>query len=440
MSRSATICGPGTLEGEISVPGDKSISHRVAILASLADGTSTIEGYASGEDCLSTLACLRRLGVTIESTANRLKIQGSGLYGYKPLELPAQLHVGNSGSTIRMISGALAAQPFTSVLTGDSTICRRPMGRVIKPLELMGCRVTARDGGFPPLEIHGNRLRAIDYQSSIASAQVKSCVLIAGLFAEGVTSVTEPGDSRNHTELMLPEFGVSVLVDGRRIRVEGSARLKPVSYRVPGDSSSAAFFAAAAAMTPGSRLLVRSINLNPTRTGILEVLHLLGARVEVMNSRTEHREIVGDISITGGQLRSESTGTVIRGDIIPRIIDELPLVAVLATQTEGRVEVRDARELRVKESDRIRTIADGLRSFGGLVEEYEDGFAINGPQKLKGTEVLAAGDHRIAMALSIAAITAEGRTRISGAECVGVSFPEFFEILRSVSNGASIET
>jgi 3-phosphoshikimate 1-carboxyvinyltransferase len=427
------------LEGQVSVPGDKSISHRTAILASLAEGTSTIAGYATGADCQSTLNCIRRLGVAVEQSPDTVTIHGEGLYGYRPASLPASLDVGNSGSTIRMMSGVLAAQKFVSILDGDSSIRRRPMSRIIKPLQLMGARIDSQDNGLPPLTIHGGALHPIDYSSPISSAQVKSCVLLAGLFAEGTTSFAEPADSRNHTELMLPHFGAHLRIEDRRISVKGPASLVPVSYKVPGDFSSAAFFVAAAAMRPGSKLVVKSVNLNPTRTGFLEVIESLGADIERINVREEHGEIVGDLCISGSALRSVARGTVIRGEIIPRIIDELPVLAVLATQTEGRIEVRDARELRVKETDRVKAIANGIRAMSGVVEEFEDGFAISGPQKLVGGRTDAKGDHRIAMALSIAALSAEGRTDIAGADCVGISFPEFFDILRSVLKGASVE-
>jgi 3-phosphoshikimate 1-carboxyvinyltransferase len=438
MSRSRTIYGPGIVKGEIKIPGDKSISHRAAILASLAEGTSRIRGFSTAADCSATLSCVRRLGIAVESQGDSILIHGAGLRGYKPSVDPVRLDAGNSGSTMRMMSGVLAAQRFSSILDGDSSLRRRPMRRVIVPLELMGARISAHDGEFPPVEIEGRHLKPIDYVSPVSSAQVKSCVLLAGLFADGTTRVTEPALSRNHSELMLPIFGAELIAEGGSIGVSGPAVLSPVSYNVPGDASSAAFFCAAAAMIPGSELLIRGVNLNPTRIEFVRVLEQLGAAIERERQAEEHGEIVGDLRIGYRQLRTERGGISIRGSMIPAMIDELPMLAVVATQTEGRLEIRDARELRIKESDRIRSIAAGIRALGGEVEEFEDGLGVNGPQKLTGGRVSADGDHRIAMALAIAALAADGPTEIVDADCADVSFPEFFHLLESVLDKGSL--
>jgi 3-phosphoshikimate 1-carboxyvinyltransferase len=438
MSRSRTIYGPGIVKGEIKVPGDKSISHRAAILASLAEGTSRIRGFSTAADCSATLSCVRKLGIEVESQGDSILIHGAGLNGYKPAGDPVHLDAGNSGSTIRMMSGVLAAQRFSSILDGDSSLRRRPMRRVIVPLELMGARIRARDADFPPVEIDGRQLKPIDYVSPVSSAQVKSCVLLAGLFARGTTRVTEPAQSRNHSELMLPVFGAQLTADGESVAVTGPAVLSPVRYTVPGDASSAAFFCAAAAMIPGSELLIRRVNLNPTRTEFFRVLQQLGAAIERERQAEEHGEIIGDLRIGYRQLRTERAGISIRGPMIPALIDELPMLAVVATQAEGRVEIRDARELRIKESDRIRSIAAGIRALGGEVEEFEDGLAVSGPQKLTGGRVSADGDHRIAMALSIAALAADGATEIVDADCADVSFPEFYQLLESVLDKGSL--
>jgi len=439
MSRSRTIHGPATLNGSIIVPGDKSISHRAAILASLAVGVTAIEGFSSADDCLSTLDCIRVLGIPVERLGTSIKISGRGLDGYRPSEVPLRLDAGNSGSTIRMLAGVLAAQRFTSVIDGDQSLRSRPMARIIEPLTRMGAIIHSRERSRPPLTIHGHRLSPITYTSPVASAQVKSCILLAGLFGEGTTSVTEPAQSRNHTELMLPEFGANVRICGLTTEVDGPAALRSTSYNVPGDVSSAAFFAAAGAMQPDSDLTIRGVNLNPTRTGFLDVLESLGARIERTRVREQHGELVGDLQIRGGGLRAPKGGTLIGGSLIPGLIDELPILAVVATRTEGRIEVRDARELRVKESDRIAAITRCLRSLGGRVEELEDGFAIEGPQQLRGAPVESCGDHRIAMAACIAGLAADGTTTISDGDCASVSFPEFYNVVKSVVSGGAVE-
>ena len=434
MSRSIRIKGSACINGISSVPGDKSISHRVAMLASIANGQSTISGFASSADCQASLDCIRRLGIRVDERESSIIINGRGLFGYQPSESPVLLDAGNSGSTIRMLSGILAGQRFTSRFTGDSSLTHRPMARIIEPLIMMGARVEGTNGSFAPLTIQGQRLKGVSYNTPVASAQVKSCVLLAGLLAEGNTTISEPAASRDHTELMLKEFGAAAQSSSpQKVSVEGLHQLRPVHYRVPGDVSSAAFLVAAASVLPDSKLLLRDIGLNPTRTAFLDVLKELGATISTLNVREQHGELVGDITVSASQLAVDDNGLVLGGTIIPNIIDEIPILAVVATQVEGRLEVRDARELRVKESDRIRTVAEGIRSLGGEIEELEDGFAIDGPQRLRGGRVETMGDHRIAMAFAIAGLIAEGTTEIVDAECAAVSFPEFYETLAKLS-------
>ncbi|HZM87347.1 MAG TPA: 3-phosphoshikimate 1-carboxyvinyltransferase [Blastocatellia bacterium] len=425
------VKGPARISGSLKVPGDKSISHRVALLASIARGASRITGFASSADCRATVDCIRKLGIVVhEDPVSGLVIHGEGLFGYRPEQSIVHLDAGNSGSTIRMLSGLLAGQRFTSVITGDASLRRRPMARIIEPLGLMGARIEATAANLAPLTIHGRNLQSINYASPVASAQVKTCVLFAGLLAEGSTVVSEPAVSRNHTELMLREFGATV--DDSKlgtVSVDGLRELTPLDYRVPGDLSSAAFFIAAASVLPDSSLVLREVNLNPTRTAFVDVLKELGANVITGDDRAQHGELVGDIVVSSARLRSARRDTLLSGAIIPNLIDEVPILAVVATQVEGRVEIRDARELRIKESDRIRTVAEGIRSLGGEIEEFEDGFAINGPQKLRGGRVKTAGDHRIAMAFAIAGLIAEGTTEIIDADCASVSFPEFYDSL-----------
>lgn len=432
MSRSVRIEGPARLRGSLKLPGDKSISHRITMLASVAAGTSRITGLASSADCRATLGCIRKLGIRAEERDSELLIHGNGLFGYRPSESPVHLDAGNSGSTIRMLSGLLAGQRFASEIDGDASLRRRPMARIIEPLSRMGARIEAASGNFAPLIINGADLRAIGYASPVASAQVKTCVLLAGLLAAGRTTFTEPAQSRNHTELMLKEMGARVDFDRLgTVTVEGLQPLNPVEYHVPGDMSSAAFFIAAASVLPDSELLIENVNVNPTRTAFIEVLESLGANIEKRNVRQQHGEAVGNLVVTTRKLTS-AHGAILSGNIIPNLIDEIPILAVVATQAEGRIEVRDARELRIKESDRIRTVADGIRAMGGQIEEFEDGFAVEGPQRLSGGRVETKQDHRIAMAFSVAGMLATGITEIVDADCAGVSFPGFFETLASL--------
>jgi 3-phosphoshikimate 1-carboxyvinyltransferase len=382
---------------------------------------------------------VRRLGIEVEVNGREVVIHGQGLRGLAPAETPASLDAQNSGSTIRMISGILAGQRFTTVIDGDSSLRRRPMRRIIEPLTLMGARITARDENYAPLRIIGGGLRAIDFTSGVASAQVKTCVLFAGLYADGRTTFREPSMSRNHSELMLKEFGARLdQHDDGSLSIEGGAELQAVEYRVPGDLSSAAFFLAGASALAGSEVTVSDVSLNSTRTGFLAVLKYLGADVELSNVRSEHGEHIGDLRLNGGQLKTEADGLVLDGEIIPHIIDEIPILAVLATQVEGRIEVRDARELRIKESDRIQTVVAGIRAMGGVIDEFEDGFAVSGPQQLSGARIETDGDHRIAMAFAIAGLMAEGKTEIIDADCAAVSFPEFYDLLESLAGEGRI--
>lgn len=434
------ITGPARVRGSLKVPGDKSISHRVAMLASIASGPSRITGFASSIDCRTTLDCIRRLGIRVEDDdGSRLVIHGEGLFGYRPAGQTVQLNAGNSGSTIRMLSGLLAGQRFTSEMTGDASLCRRPMARIIEPLGLMGARIDATNTNFAPLTIHGRKLKAISYASPAASAQVKTCVLFAGLLAEGRSVLREPAPSRDHTELMLREFGA--LVEGSpggATAIEGLQELTPLDYHVPGDVSSAAFFIAAASLLPDSEVVLQRVNLNPSRTAFLDVLRDLGASIETQDLREQHGELAGDIVVSSAGLRSAPEGTLLSGAIIPNIIDEIPILAVVATQVEGRVEFRDAKELRIKESDRVRTVADSIRSLGGEIEEFEDGFAITGPQRLTGGRVETSGDHRIAMAFAIAGLLAAGSTEIIDAASAGVSFPEFYDSLAMLTGPGTV--
>ncbi|MFY9607576.1 MAG: 3-phosphoshikimate 1-carboxyvinyltransferase [Blastocatellia bacterium] len=440
MSRSMRIHGRSHIRGELSIPGDKSISHRVAMLASIADGASRVTGFSTSIDCQATLDCIERLGTKIERSSNELLIRGNGLLPFRPERVPVMLQAGNSGSTVRMLSGLLAAQPFDSEIDGDASLRRRPMTRIIEPLTLMGAQIEAANGSHAPLRIRGQALLGITYASRVASAQVKSCVLFAGLLAEGRTTFSEPAPSRNHTELMLNEFGARIeRAETNAWSVEGGFRLNPVHYQVPGDVSSAAFFIAAAAALRDSDVALPGVGLNPTRTALLDVLSDLGANVAIRNVSERHGEAVGDLHATTSELRAASGGTTLAGGVIANLIDEVPILAVLATQVEGRVEVRDAGELRIKESDRIRTIVDGIRSLGGDIEEFEDGFAIFGPQRLRGGKVESAGDHRIAMAFAVAGLLAEGTTEILDADCAVVSFPGFYEALASVTEPGSVE-
>jgi len=413
------------------LPGDKSISHRYAMLAALADGTSELRHFSAAADCHSTLACMQALGADVKTEKDTVRITGHGSQGLR--ESRKALDAGNSGTTMRLLAGILAGQKFSSKLTGDASLQKRPMKRVVAPLREMGADIRARDDNFAPLEIRGAKLRAIDYKMPMASAQVKSAVLLAGLFADGITSVTEPARTRDHTELALDEFGVHVEKDGRTIRVHGlagdhgNAQLRPRSLDVPGDLSSAVFFIAAASLLPDSNILIHNVGLNPTRTAILDLFAEMGASISMVSLKTSHGEVIGDLSVKGAALK----GGVIEGSRIPLVIDELPMLAALGPYTEQGIEIRDAAELRVKESDRIAALAENLRRMGATVEERPDGLRIEGREagRLHGAEIEPHGDHRIAMAFAIAGLAADGPTVIRDSGCAAVSFPAFFQEL-----------
>jgi 3-phosphoshikimate 1-carboxyvinyltransferase len=423
----------GTITGAVELPGDKSISHRYAIISALAEGVSEIRNYASSADCHSTLECLRRLGIEIDENKERVRITGNGLAGLK--ESRRALDAENSGTTIRMLSGVLSGQPFTSTLTGDSSLRRRPMRRVIEPLRQMGAQIKSEEGDRAPIEIRGGNLHAIDYTTPIPSAQVKSAILLAGLFADGVTTVRESVATRDHTELALREFGARIEGPKGTIGIHGRPKLTARQLTVPGDLSGAVFLIGAALILPGSSLMLHNVGLNPTRSRVLDFLISIGAPIKLATLQMRGAELVGDVSVHDAPLE----GGAISGTQVAEMIDELPMLAALGPFTEKGIEIHDAKELRVKESDRIATIAEGLRRMGAKVEEFPDGLRVEGRSagKLRGAKVESEGDHRIAMALSVAALGAEGNTTIGDAECVGVSFPEFFKILEKLRGNES---
>lgn len=414
------------LHGEIRLPGDKSISHRYAMLAALAEGTSRIRHYSTGADCRSTLRCLQALGIRISNENDTVCVEGAGLDGLK--EPAHMLDAGNSGSTIRMLTGILAAQPFTSRIGGDESLSRRPMRRIMTPLTEMGAEIHAREGQFPPLEIHGRPLRGIDYTLPVPSAQVKTCLLFAGLYASGETVVREPVRTRDHTELALRHFGAGIAVEGKTIRIRSRPRLQSRELSVPGDLSSAAFFLVAALIVPESELMIEDVGLNPTRSALLDFLASIGAQVNITRLRETAGELVGDIRIRHSRLK----GGVIEGAMTAALIDEIPVLAVLGAVTEEGLTVRDAAELRIKETDRIATVEQNFRRMGLDIQTTPDGMRIPGRQKFRGGEVDSFGDHRIAMAFAVAGLAADGETLVHGAEAAAVSFPEFFTVLREI--------
>ncbi|MCM3719322.1 3-phosphoshikimate 1-carboxyvinyltransferase [Fictibacillus phosphorivorans] len=417
------------LNGTIKVPGDKSISHRSVMFGSIAEGKTTINGFLTGEDCLSTISCFKKLGVNIVQDGEHVTVEGSGISGLK--QSSDDLYVGNSGTTIRLMLGILANTSFSSVLTGDESIAKRPMNRVTKPLREMGAEIEGNEeGNKVPLHIKGGNVKGIHYHSPIASAQVKSAILLAGLQGEGTTSVTEPLKSRDHTERMLEAFGVELKSDNLTVSIDGGQQLKGTHIEVPGDISSAAFFLVAGAIVPESTITLQKVGLNPTRTGILDVLHDMGAEISYENVNEEASEPYGDLVVKTSSLK----GTVIEGDVIPRLIDEIPIIALAATQAEGETIIKDAQELRVKETDRIETVVNELQKMGAQIEATEDGMIIHGKSPLKGASVQSYGDHRIGMMLSIAACLAEGETTLDQSEAVAVSYPSFFDQLQRLSN------
>lgn len=419
----------GPLRGEISVPGDKSISHRAVMFGALANGTTEITHFLQGADCLSTIDCFRRMGIDIENTPSRILIHGKGLRG---LSAPSSaLDVGNSGTTLRLISGILSGQDFKVLLDGDASIRRRPMKRIMTPLSMMGAKIGSLKGnGCAPLHIKGQALHAIHYQSPVASAQVKSCVLLAGLYADGTTRVIEPALSRNHTELMLHFFGAQVHSEGTTASIQPSPALEGRFIQVPGDISSAAYFIAAALLIPGSEVLIRNVGVNPTRDGILRVCQAMGADITRLNERSDSGEPTADLLVRHSSLK----GTVIEGDLIPTLIDELPVIAVMAALAKGTTVIRDAAELKVKESDRIQVMTENLTRMGARVEATEDGMIIHGGSSLQGAIIDSHQDHRVAMSFAVAALAAEGETEIRDAECVSISYPGFYQDLASLQS------
>jgi 3-phosphoshikimate 1-carboxyvinyltransferase len=425
QNKSTLIRPAKTLAGSVRLPGDKSISHRYAMLGAIAEGASKLENFSTGADCASTLGCLRTLGVKWERNGSSVVIHGRGT----KLQAPsAPLDCGNSGSTIRMLSGIVAGQEFPSELAGDESLSRRPMARIIQPLEMMGAKIEAADGGRPPLRVTGGRLKAIDYKLPVASAQVKTSLLFAGLYADGTNRIEEPIQTRDHGELALQAFGAQIDRRMREVSISGGQKLHATDITVPGDISSAAFFLCAAALFPDSQLTVPGLLLNPTRARLLDVLMGLGLRITMSELQEQHGELVGTLLVQGGSLKGVR---IAEGDAAA-LIDEIPVLAAIAPYTADGIEIRDARELRVKESDRIASVATNLRLMGAEVEEFEDGLRIPGGQKLHGASLDSFGDHRIAMAFAVAALRAEGETEITGADAAVISYPEFFNTMESL--------
>ena len=416
------------LRGELAIPGDKSISHRAIMFGALADGTTEITNFLQGADCLSTISCFQAMGVDIDNRTDRVLIHGVGLHG---LKAPSQmLDVGNSGTTTRLISGILAGQPFTTTLNGDASIQKRPMKRIIDPLTQMGADIRSiNNNGCAPLEIHGGNLRGIAYQSPVASAQVKSCVLLAGLYADGTTSVTEPVLSRNHTELMLSGFGAQVTSAGTTATIEPEPHLYGQNIAVPGDISSAAYWIAAGLAVPNSELVLKNVGINPTRDGILRVVEAMGADITRENVHTVSGELVCDLIVRSSNLH----GTTVSGELIPTLIDEIPVIAVLACFADGETVIKDAQELKVKESNRIDTVVEGLLAMGADATATDDGMIIHGGKPLHGATIDSHLDHRIAMSFAVAGLLCDTPTTILNADSVVISYPDFYESLKKIS-------
>ncbi len=414
----------GPLKGELTVPGDKSISHRSVMFGAIAKGLTEVTNFLQGADCLSTISCFRQLGISIENTPEKILVHGRGLHG---LSAPEKiLDAGNSGTTTRLLSGILSGQEFSSVLTGDASIQKRPMKRIMEPLSLMGAQIeSVRHNGCAPLSITGRPLHGISYATPVASAQVKSAILLAGLYADSPTQVTEPLPSRNHTELMLKGFGANLVSEGKTALLRPGFPLFGQKIEVPGDISSAAYFLAAGLLVPGSEILVKNVGINPTRSGILSVIRSMGGRLEILNERLCAGEPVADLFVSFSPLH----GTVIEGELIPALIDELPMIAVMAAFAQGTTVIRDAAELKVKESDRIATTTAGLKAMGADVTPTPDGMIIYGGRTLHGASVSSFEDHRIAMSFAVAAMAAEGTTVIENGDCVRISYPGFYNDL-----------
>jgi len=422
------------LNGSVKVPGDKSISHRSLMLGAMAEGKTRVTGFLSSADCLSTLNCLSSLGVEIKRlNSTELMIKGVGLKGFK--EACDVLNVENSGTTMRILSGVLAGQNFFSVLSGDDSLRKRPMKRIIEPLRLMGADIWAREKGTrAPIAITGRPLKGISYETPIPSAQVKSCILLAGLLADGKTCIKEKAKSRDHTERMLKFLGADIEVKNNEICIQGGSKLKGAEVKIPGDFSSASFLLVAALLAGDSEITIENVGVNPTRMGLLNILLDMGARIKLFNEKVLCGEPSAEICVKSSILK----GVTIGGDIIPKIVDELPIFAVAATQAEGTTLVKDAKELRFKETDRIKAICSELKKMGADIEEFEDGFAVHGPNKLKGCVCSSFGDHRMAMALAVAGLFAEGTTIIEDSECIDISFPGFRDVLSSLTKEAVV--
>ncbi|MFL6557242.1 MAG: 3-phosphoshikimate 1-carboxyvinyltransferase [Bacillus sp. (in: firmicutes)] len=415
------------LIGKITIPGDKSISHRSVMFGSIAHGETKVTNFLPGEDCLSTISCFRKLGVTIEESDGELRIIGKGFDGLtEPNEV---LDVGNSGTTIRLLMGILAGRPFFSSLVGDESIGKRPMTRVTNPLMEMGARLDGRkNGSFTPVSIRGGGLKPITYELPVASAQVKSAIILAGLQADGQSTIIEPEETRDHTERMIIKFGGQIDKDNKKIKVNGGQKLTAATIQVPGDISSAAFFLVAGAVLPESEIVLKNVGLNPTRTGIIEVMKKMGADLEIVQNEESSFEPFGDLIIKTSNL----IGTVIEGDLIPKLIDEIPIIALLATQAEGKTIIKDAEELKFKETNRIDTVVQELKKLGARIEATEDGMIIYGKSKLHGGTVSSHGDHRIGMMLAIAALLCKDEAELENPEAISVSYPNFFSHLNSL--------
>ena len=417
----------GPLRGELAVPGDKSISHRSVMFGALSEGITEAENFLTGADCLSTISCFRQMGISVEQNGTSVIVHGKGLHG---LTRPSSIiDAGNSGTTVRLLSGILAGQPFDSMITGDASIQKRPMKRVMTPLSQMGASITSvHENGCAPLQIKGSPLHGIHYLSPVASAQVKSCVLLAGLYADAPTSVTEPAISRNHSELMLRYFGADIQCEGTTSTVLPDPRLVGQKVNVPGDISSAAYFIAAALLVPGSEVLLKNVGINPTRDGMLRVVRAMGGDVTLVNENTDGAEPCADLLIRSSSLHA----TTIEGELIPTLIDELPVIAVLAAFAEGTTVIKDAAELKVKESDRIAVMTENLKRMGADVEPTDDGMIIHGGRPLHGATINPYLDHRIAMSFAVAALAADGKTEIQDADCVKISYPGFYTDLEGL--------
>ena len=416
-----------SLKGEVSIPGDKSISHRAVMFGSLAEGTTEVTNFLQGADCLSTISCFRKLGIEIENTSQRILIHGKGLHGLT--EPSDTLDTGNSGTTTRLISGILAGQRFTTILNGDASIQTRPMKRIMTPLSMMGADITSLKGNdCAPLRICGGQLHGVSYTSPVASAQVKSCILLAGLYADAPTSVTEPVLSRNHTELMLAGFGAHITSSGTTATIEPEPDLNGMKIEVPGDISSAAYFLAAGLMIPNSEIMIKNVGINPTRDGILRVAKEMGGDITILNEKTSGGEPTCDLLVRSSSLK----GVTIGGEIIPTLIDEIPMIAVMACFAEGITTIKDAQELKVKESNRIDTVVTNLKAMGAHIEATDDGMIIEGGYPLHGAVIDSHLDHRIAMSFAVGALGADGETTIEGADCVKISYPEFYQTLEKL--------